>query len=358
MGDRILVVDDEPGVLSLLISILEGQGCACTPATSAEEALRLLGQGEFALMLSDVHMPGMSGLDLLEETRRRSPEVGVILVTAEDDAALARRALDGGAYGYIIKPFKVNEVLINISNALRRKRLEIENKIHQKRAEEALLQRSASLHQALGRLEQADDELRASQEEIIRRLSTAVEFRHGETAHHIQRMSRYCVLIARRLGREGRYCEMLRLASSMHDVGKIGIPDAILNKPGKLTSEEFDRMKEHTRIGHRLLSDSSSPLLRMGSVIALTHHERWDGSGYPDGLAGERIPLEGRITAVADVFDAMTSRRVYKPAYPMEETLDIMRKERGSHFDSKVLDLFLESVDEVNGIRGEYEAPS
>jgi putative two-component system response regulator len=206
----------------------------------------------------------------------------------------------------------------------------------------------------IGRLENAEREMRELQDETIRRLSLAAEFRDDDTPRHVERMSRYCSLIADRMGLEPERSELIRVASSMHDVGKIGIPDSILMKPGKLTEEEWTFMKRHCEIGHRLLSGTRSEVLNLAATIALTHHERVDGSGYPQGLAGDEIPLEGRITAIADVFDALTSNRVYSKAKPFSEAVEIMRAGRGSQFDATLLEAFLNSMGQILGIKERY----
>jgi hypothetical protein len=190
--------------------------------------------------------------------------------------------------------------------------------------------------------------------DTITRLAVAAEYKDVDTAAHIERMSRYSALIAKSMSRDTDYVEMMRLASPMHDVGKIGIPDAILLKPGKLTEAEFDHMKKHTEIGARILGGSDVPLLRMSETIAWTHHEKWDGSGYPRGLHGDEIPVEGRMVALADVFDALTSRRCYKPAFTVDKALEVIREGKGKHFDPQVVDAFQSSLAEVLEIKKEF----
>ncbi len=199
-----------------------------------------------------------------------------------------------------------------------------------------------------------ESELRLTQDAVVERLSIAAEFRDDETARHVQRMSRYTSLLARRAGASPDRAEQVRVASVMHDVGKIGIPDSILLKPGKLTPEERRIMEQHSEIGYRILSGSRSELLTLAAQIAWTHHERVDGNGYPRRLAGEDIPLEGRMAAIADVFDALTSNKVYKKASPLPQAVDIMCEGRGSHFDAELLDLFLDAIDEVVRIKERY----
>ncbi|MGH2788979.1 MAG: HD domain-containing phosphohydrolase [Actinomycetota bacterium] len=351
---RVLVVDDEEPIRRVIARLLQRNGYETETASDGDEAMRLLKEKDFVLVLTDMDMPGTSGLDLITQIGAGFEDIATVMVTGMDDAELANSALEIGAYGYIIKPFEPNEILINVMNALRRRSLEIENRAHRLRLEQMVRDRTAELWEAIARLEKAEKNLRVSREETIQRLSIAAEFRDDETAQHIQRMSRYCGLLARKAGEDSERCELLRVASLMHDVGKIGIPDQILLKPGPLTSEERTIMEQHAEIGYRILAGSQSELLRLAAEIAWTHHEHVDGSGYPLGISSEEIPLEGRIAAIADVFDALSSDRVYKKAFPLGQAIDIMREGRGAHFDAKLLDLFLDSMDEVLAIREQY----
>lgn len=351
---RILVVDDEEPIRRVIARLLHRNGYECVTAGNADEALALLKEGDIALVLTDMDMPGTSGLDLIMQITSLFDDIATVMVTGMDDAKLATAALEIGAYGYIIKPFEPNEILIQVMNALRRRSLEIENRSHRLRLEQMVRDRTAELWEAIARLEKAEKDLRSSREETIQRLSIAAEFRDDETAQHIQRMSRYCALLARKAGEDSERCDLIRVASLMHDVGKIGIPDQILLKPGPLTPEERTIMQQHSEIGYRILAGSQSELLRRAAEIAWTHHERIDGSGYPLGITGSEIPLEGRIAAIADVFDALTSDRVYKKAFPLGRAIEIMREARATDFDPKLLDLFLDSLDEVLAIRDQY----
>jgi putative two-component system response regulator len=337
---RILIVDDEPQIRDALGHLLQGIGHECAYAASATQARAALQAVRYDLMLCDINMPGESGLELARQVLNEHADLAVVMATAVDDADVAETALELGAYGYLIKPAGRNEVRITVSNALRRRELELNHRNHECQLEQAVEERT--------------QELRLSREETIQRLAMAAEFRDIETAEHNQRMSHYCKLLAERLGMSSERCEQIRLASVMHDVGKVGVSDLVLHKPGKLTAEEFAQIKTHPDIGHRILSGSSSPLLELGAVIALTHHEKYDGTGYPRRLAGEAIPIEGRIAAVADVFDALTSNRVYRDAWSLERTLELLNHDKGSHFDPPIVDLFLESMDDVLQIRKRY----
>jgi putative two-component system response regulator len=302
-----------------------------------------------------MNMPGGSGLEVLEAAAAKG-DVATLMISGQDDPELGRRVVDLGSYGYIIKPFRPTEILIDVANALRRRELEIENRAHRDRLEEMVQERAAGLWQALQDLESTKEELRGSQEETIQRLSIAAEFRDDETARHVQRMSRCCALLYAGTGADVNASEMLRLASVMHDVGKIGVPDAILQKPGKLTPDERRIMEAHAEYGFQILHGSSSELLEMAALVAATHHEYYDGSGYPNRLRGESIPLVGRIAAIADVFDALTTNRIYRRAFTLMDALDLMRKGRGTHFDPDLFDLFMDSLDRLLVVKEEEEA--
>ena len=347
----ILVVDDEDHVRLVLVRVLERNGFTCRVAADVTQARNLLDEVDFALVISDMNMPGESGLELIKSVTTEHPHTATIMCTGVDDTGIAATALEIGAYGYVVKPFEPNEILIAVMNALRRRSLEIENRAHREHLEQMVKSRTGDLWEAVSDLERAEKEIRLSREETVQRLSMAAEFRDQETAAHIKRMSLYCALIAERLGEESQRCESIRLSSVMHDVGKIGIPDNILLKPGTLDPEEWKVMKTHAEIGYRILSNSRSHLLAEAAEIALTHHERIDGSGYPRALVEDEIPLVGKIAAVADVFDALTTNRVYRKAFALGEAVDILKEGSGDKFDPKLVDVFLSSLDRVLGIK-------
>ena len=347
-GTPILVVDDEDSVQKVLARLLERAGYTnVTTASSSEEARALLADREIGVVLTDMQMPGGSGLDLLRHIHGSMPHVATLMITGHDDTGLADEALDLGAYGYLVKPFRRSDVVISVNNATRRRKLELENLEHRDRLEAMVKERTAELWVMVQAVERREEDLRVSREDTIQRLSMAAEFRDDETACHIRRMSRYCGLLSRWAGLDEERAEMVRTASIMHDIGKIGIPDSILLKPGKLTPGEYAFIQQHSEFGHRILTGATSELLDLAAAIALSHHEKWDGSGYPLGLSGEEIPLEGRIAAVADVFDALTTNRVYRKAFTLPEAITILKDGRGSHFDARLLDLFIAHLDEI-----------
>jgi putative two-component system response regulator len=311
--ERILVVDDEKTARGLVTRILEREGYRTTAVRDARQAQERLDGAPFDLIVCDVDLPGESGLDLVENALARDEQLSALMFSGLDEISLAERALAAGAYGYVVKPFSANDLLIGVLGALRQRRRRLD----------------------------AVEELKATRQETIQRLCTAVEARDPNAAPHIQSVSASCWRIARDLDLDRERCEVIRVASAMHDVGKIGIPEAILLKPGPLTPSERREMERHAELGYRILAGSSARLLRVAATIAWTHHEKFDGSGYPRGLAGDDIPLEGRIAAVADVFDALTRDRVYRARLPPEEARRIMQEGRGTHFDPVVLDVFM-----------------
>lgn len=326
---QILLVDDDAFVLSALRRILEFEKFKCHLADSAERAQEVLSLEPIDLVLADIQMPGASGLDLLGWIRDHNCDVGVLMVTGLNDRETAIRALQMGAFGYLPKPVNREELLINIWNSIERRRLNSISQGYQRELEEEVRRRT--------------QESRDAQEEMVIRLMEAVECRDSGTGGHILRTGLLASEVARELGWHADDAELLRLAAPLHDVGKIGIPDSILQKPGRLTEAEFEEIKKHTTLGARILQGSGVPVLQMACDIALNHHERWDGNGYPNGLSGDEIPECARIVMVVDVYDALTSDRVYRARMSDSEALDLMARERGSQFDPRVFDCFLEA---------------
>jgi len=342
---RILVVDDEITIRQSLCRLLRGKGYRCEMAADAFEARHLLETQSFELMLCDVNMPGESGFSLLSHVSVAHPDTAVIMVTAVDSPSAAEPAAQNGAYGYIIKPFDMNSILINVVGALQRRAGTLRQLARQTELELDVGRRSEELADALAHLALEGKALTESHQETLLRLALAAEWRDPITGDHLNRMSGYSVRLARLAHMESALIDDFRLASQMHDIGKIGLPDAILLKEGLYTDEERLIMQQHPGIGFKMLSGSDSALLQLSAVVALTHHERFDGTGYPRGLKAEEIPFEGRIVAIADVYDALRSERPYKKAFSKERSLDLMREGRGSHFDPELADLFIQEME-------------
>ncbi len=350
---QILVVDDEPPLRRALRRTLSRAGYSVLEAGDVGQARKVLGAEPVELVFCDVNMPGESGLELVRHVAAEHPDIVVIMLTGVDDPDVAEQALAVGAHAYLVKPVAPNEALINVVSGLRRRSLELERRAYVQELEGKVLTRTSALRDALARLEQTEATARHAERDTVARLVTALTLRSEETGRHIQRVGRYSQLLGRKGDINGFSQEHLCLAAMLHDVGKIGIPDAILLKPGPLTEEEFTIIKRHPGLGGALLDQGDSPVLRLAAEIAMTHHERWDGRGYPRGLAGEGIPIAGRITAIADVFDALTSDRVYRGAMPILEAMALIEAEGGSHFDPHLADLFATSSDELAAIREE-----
>lgn len=353
--EKIMVVDDEPGVRRFLLRSVAARGLTVDEYASPDDALPALRTGDYGAALVDIRMPGHDGLWLLDRVFEEGLDVSVVMVTANSDVHTAVDCLTRGAVNYITKPVDPEELAQVITRALEDRRLRLENRAYRQDLERLVRERTAQLEGALREVQDANVALEQVYRESIYRLAAAAEYRDEETGNHIRRMALYSRFIADGLGCDTDFLNLMLLASPMHDVGKIGIPDAILLKPGRLTTEEFEKMKAHTLIGARILADSQSPLMRLAETIAKTHHERFDGTGYPYGLAGEDIPLSGRIVALADVFDALTSARVYKPAFSVEQALHIIREESPGHFDPSVLASFEARLDDVLVVRREFE---
>jgi putative two-component system response regulator len=342
---KILVVDDDPINRKVLCAMLAGLGHEAVAAESGPAALASLGP-DYDLVLSDVVMPAMNGFELTRAVRARADveDLPVIIVTTLADKRAKLEAVQAGANDFLGKPIDPLELRVRVDSMLRMKEKSDEVKSFQGELQSMVESRTLALREALSKLSTANLD-------IVRRLSTAAEYKDQETAAHIERMSIYSARLAALAGLPGEEVDLVLHASPMHDVGKIGVPDQILLKPGKLTPDEWEIMKKHTVFGAKILSNSDSTLLRAAELIALTHHEKFDGTGYPAGMSGPAIPLYGRICALADVFDALTSVRPYKPAFEVDKAVSIMREGRGSHFDPDLLDLFLDDLDTIVRIK-------
>jgi putative two-component system response regulator len=348
---RILIVDDEPGNVLLLEHLLELAGYRDVHSTTDPTRVdALYTELDPDLILLDLRMPVLDGFAVmrrLADLVDADDYLPILVLTADATPTSKHTALQAGANDFVTKPFDHAEVLARVANLLHTRSLHRQLRRDNETLEQQVRERTGALAHAVEQLEIAGQDLRLAQEETIHRLALAAEFRDEETSHHIERMSRYCAILAARAGCDERQTELLRIASKMHDIGKIGIPDAILRKPGKLTPGEYEVMKGHAEMGYQILQGSRSQLARTGAMLAWTHHEKVDGTGYPRGLHGSQIPLESRIAAIADAFDALTTDRIYRTALPLTEALSIMRAGRGSHFDPDLLDLFLDSLDPV-----------
>jgi putative two-component system response regulator len=343
---RVMIVDDEPINIKLARKYLQIAGYSNFITTSdAAGAVAMIKREEPDVILLDVMMPQVSGLDILQAVRadREIAHLPVLILTASTDAQTRKTALELGATDFLTKPVDPNELLPRVRNALTVKAHHDHLTRYSQTLEDEVRQRTR--------------EVEASRLHVVQALARAAEFRDDDTGRHVIRVGRYAAVIARDLGLEEERITMLEMAAQLHDVGKIGIRDAILLKPGKLDATEMAEMKRHCEYGFAIIDppeQASSPLLKMAALIALTHHEKWDGSGYPRGLHGEQIPLEGRITAAADVFDALSSKRPYKPAFPLDKCIHILNEGKGAHFDAAVVTSLLRRLGEVTQIQSSF----
>jgi putative two-component system response regulator len=342
---RILIVDDEEPIRRSLVRLLDRAGYRCAAAADAADARRLLASESFDLMLCDVTMPGESGFSLLASAHETHPDLAAIMVTAIDSPHSAEPASRHGAYGYIVKPFDTNVILINVVGALRERSDRIAERIRNAQADPDIEARMAELSDLLSQLAAEDLAGSSSREETVQRVALLAEWQDPDVPEHLHHISRHSARLASLVGLSADQVETLCLACQLHDIGKVGIPDAILLKPKLLTEEERLIMQGHTETGFKMLAGADSPLLKMASIIALSHHERFDGNGYPHRLAGQAIPLEGRIVAIADVFHALRSKRPYKQAYTEKESLEIFRNRRRAQLDPELLDLFISDLE-------------
>lgn len=337
---RILAVDDEKDLCDLVTIWLRREGISCDQAYCVDEAISLMHNTHYDLVISDITMPGKSGIELLSIVRENFPSTAVIMATAVDNRETALLTLEKGAFGYTIKPFDRNEFVINIINALERRRIILEHENYERHLEQEVRDRT--------------EDIRNREEQIALHLISASGYRDEETGQHIKRIELYGAILANKMGWNQEKIDYMRVAGPMHDVGKIGIPDEILRKPGKLTLEEFEIIKQHPQIGAQILEGSSIPLLQMAHDIALYHHEKWDGSGYPYGLKKDDIPVSAQIVALVDVYDALSNDRVYRDALPEEKVLSIMEEGKGCHFNPHAFESFLEVLPALREILMEH----
>jgi putative two-component system response regulator len=323
---RLLIIDDQEQNIRMLERILAKAGYEhVTSTTDSTEALALQRRVNPDLVLLDLHMREKDGFQVLEEIMAHdgAEQVPVIMITADDSAETKRRALALGAKDFVGKPFDSAEVLLRIRNHLETRFLYQKLRGQNVELEAKVLERTQELEQ--------------SQLEVLERLAAAVEFRDDDTGNHTRRVAQVSAMLAQKIGIESTTVELIRRAAPLHDIGKVGIPDSILLKAGPLTGDEFEIMKTHTVIGSRMLSKGRSELVRFSQRIARSHHEWWDGSGYPDRVSGQSIPLESRIVAVADFLDALTHERPYRPAWGIDETLAEIKRRSGTHFDPSII---------------------
>jgi len=345
----ILIVDDSEANRLILQDHIFILGHTPVLAENGLVALEKVTEHKPDLILLDIMMPKMDGYQMLKRLKSDSClcHIPVIMVSANDEIESVTNCIEQGAVDYLVKPFNPLLLKARIKAALASKLLHDQEEAHRN----VIREYNEKLEE---RVRERTRDLEETRQEVIQRLGRAAKYRDNETGQHVLRMSHYSARLAKELGMGDKECELIKLTSPMHDIGKIGIPDGILLKPGSLTDDERKIMETHTTIGGEILGGGKSKLIKMAETIALTHQEKWDGSGYPNGLKGDEIPLVGQITAICDVFDAMTSKRPYKEAYPIEEVVEFINDQSGKHFDPHLVKLFQQIVPELKKIKEKF----
>lgn len=362
---KIMIIDDEPLVIRVVRRFLAADGFNnFVTIEDSRTAIERIRNETPDVVLLDIMMPHLTGLDLLRERQKDQSMMLIpfIILSANSENQIKREALSYGATDFLSKPVDASDLTVRVQNLLTVKRQHDRIANYAIELEEQVRQRT--------------EQIERSREQIIHCLAKAGEYRDNETGEHVTRVGKYCAVIANELGFDADYCHQIELAAQLHDVGKIGIPDSVLLNPGKLNHAEFEVMKRHCNlgcdimeplaesekerinqhgaVGSSIMEGVNSPMLELAAVIARTHHEKWDGTGYPNGVVGDQIPIEGRICCCADVFDALSSDRPYKSKFPLQKCLEIMISERGTRFDPVVLDAFLKRLGDIEQIRNKY----
>jgi putative two-component system response regulator len=333
---KILIVDDTPKNIQVVASVLQCHNYELAFATNGQKALSAIKKNEFDLILLDVMMPGIDGYETCRQIKSliNGIHVPVIFLTAKTDEESIIAGFECGGVDYVTKPFNQRELLSRVDTHLKLKDYEddLGRKVHQ-----------------------LTSEIEETQREVVFTMGAIGESRSRETGNHVKRVAEYSYIFGINYGLNQKEAQLLKEASPMHDIGKVGIPDSILNKKGKLDAKEWEVMKTHAELGYEMLRFSTRPILKSAAIIAITHHEKYDGSGYPNGLSGDNIHVYGKIIAICDVFDALGSERCYKKAWPDEEVFELLRNERGKHFDPKLVDIFFDNIDQFLAIRDKLQ---
>ena len=340
---NILIVDDVPKNIQIIASLLGDEEYNISYATNGRQALEQVVENSFDLVLLDIMMPEMNGYEVCKEIKkiRFANEIPIIFITAKTDEDSLLEAFQAGGQDYVTKPFKAPELMARIKTHLKLKEFEDSQQV--------------VIDNALAELQILNKEIIETQKEVIFTMGSIGETRSKETGLHVKRVAEYSRLLALLSGVNEIEADIVAMASPMHDIGKVGIPDAILNKKGRLTVDEFEVMKTHAEIGYEMLKHSDRPLLRTAAIIALEHHEKWDGSGYPNATSKNDIHIYGRITALADVFDALGSDRCYKKSWEDDKIFELLREQSGKHFDPELVNIFFENINKFYEVRSKYK---
>jgi len=333
---KILIVDDTPKNIQVVASVLQPHNYELAFATDGYKALNAIAKNNFDLILLDVMMPGIDGYETCRQLKKmdNGSHVPVIFLTAKTDEESIVTGFDCGGVDYVTKPFNQKELLSRVDTHLKLK--DYEDNLERK-------------------VSQLTSEIEETQREVVFTMGAIGESRSKETGNHVRRVAEYSYIFGINYGLTEEEAQLLKEASPMHDIGKVGIPDSILHKKGKLDADEWEIMKTHAELGYEMLRFSTRPILKSAALIAISHHEKYDGTGYPKGLSGDDIHIYGKIIAICDVFDALGSERCYKKAWPDDEVFGLLKSEKGKHFDPKLVDIFFENIDQFLAIRDELQ---
>jgi len=352
---RVLVVEDNNEAREQVSKLLGNFFENITTAVDGVDGLNKFKTQKFDLIVSDINMPNMNGIDMISEIRTLDDNIHIIILSAYDNSEYFMKTIALGIDSYIIKPIEFDLFVNTITKIIKKIKLVYDNDEYKKELENMNHLLENQITQRIKEIIALNKDIKDTQKEVLFTIGAIGEIRSKETGDHVKRVAQYSKLLALYYGLGEEDAEMLKEASPMHDIGKVGIPDAILNKPAKFTDDEYEIMKKHSKLGYEMLKNSHRPILKLAATIAYQHHERYDGKGYPQGLKGEDIDINGRITALADVFDALGSSRVYKKAWSDEKIFKMLKDERGKHFDPKLIDIFFDNLEEFLKIRDSFK---
>jgi len=355
---KVLMVEDNEEAREQSVKLLKNLFDDIIVAIDGIDGLEKFKKDKFDLIISDLNMPRMNGIEMCSEIRNITKNIPIVILSAYNDSEHFMDTIKLSINGYILKPININQFIDTLYEAIELIKLRDEVYQYKLKLEKVNNELNTINHdleaevmERIGEIYSLNKEIEDTQKEVVFAMGAIGERRSKETGNHVKRVSLYSKIFALKYGLSEKEAEMLKQASPMHDIGKVAIADNILNKPGKLTKEEFEMMKEHSNLGYEMLKGSSRPLLKLAATIAYEHHEKYDGTGYPQGLKAQEIDINGRITAIADVFDALGSSRIYKKAWSDEEIFELFKENRGKHFDPKLVDIFFDNIDEFLKIR-------
>jgi len=351
---KIMIVEDDLDTIFYLNNLLEDVFDNVIIAKDGEEALKYYEKEHINLIITDINMPNMNGIELIENIRKKDNKISIIILSSHNESHFLMRGIELGVNGYILKPVNVDSLIKTLINTIETINLRIEFDIQRQQLERINTDLEEEMINRISQIYALNEEIKETLKEVVLTMGQIGESRSKETGNHVKRVALYSELLAKYYGLSEQDIVYIKEASPMHDIGKIAIPDRILNKPSRLTEDEMEIMKTHAKLGYDMLKHSKRDLLKVAALVAYEHHEKYDGSGYPRALKGDEISIYGRITALADVFDALGSARIYKDAWSDEKILELFENEREKHFDPKLIDIFFKHKEEFFLIRDIY----